>query len=524
VVLIVGSFSSVHKNAHSVDSKKTIDWVSAPRKTNNISIIYDKTLLVDYQISVLFSKVPDKDNHLKVIWSNNNQPLDNIIAIKNGGLFSVDNINSYVFADFAEQLDKSKRIQYRPVLLYKDISKRGVIGKLLNYDNLTESSWGMPAPQQIHSSIAWDKNFTARRGIVIDTNPVVIIPPIPPPSNLIQQVYFIMHSLAIVVLPARTQIDVTGLSVSIDIDAFAWLLNMQVADGIELIRPDINGNKEVEINVDGYVWEFIIESYTENKEFGDNSWTVTGRSKTAYLTTPYKLPVSTTYTSALNAAQIIDTELVGSGFTASYDTVDWLVSANAFSYQNLTSMQAIKRVADAVGGVILPHQTSNSIIINPRYQSSPWDWLTAIPEAILTSDVIIKMSGNWRPRPDITGVYVSGNTTGVECFVKRTGTAGADLGAQFIDNLITHQDAGREKGRNIISNRGKQEVITIELPMLPVGQTPAVYKCGDLLEIDEGALGVWRGIVLGTSISASANGGAITATQTLSIEKHYGNI
>jgi hypothetical protein len=121
-------------------------------------------------------------------------------------------------------------------------------------------------------------------------------------------------------------------------------------------------------------------------------------------------------------------------------------------------------------------------------------------------------------------VYVSGNTTGVECFVKRTGTAGADLGAQFIDNLITHQDAGREKGRNIISNRGKQEVITIELPMLPVGQTPAVYKCGDLLEIDEGALGVWRGIVLGTSISASANGGAITATQTLSIEKHYGNI
>ena len=349
--------------------------------------------------------------------------------------------------------------------------------------------------------------------------PDVVVPE-PPPQNEILQVYFIMHSLAVVVLPSRTAIDVKSTNLSIDIDAFAWTMSMQISDGIELIRPDINGNKEIEINIDGYIWEFIVESYTENKAFADNSWTVTGRSKTAYLSAPYKLPISNTYTSLINAAQIIDNELLNSGFTATYNTVDWAVNADAFSYQNLTAMQAIRRIADAVGGVILPHQSANSLIINPRYQSSPWNWGVATPKAIITHDIIAGMNGNWQPKPDINGVYVGGNTTGVQCFVKRTGTAGDQLAPQYIDNLITHVDPGREKGRNIIANRGKQEVVDVELPILPIGQTPEIYQCGDLLEIQETT--TWRAMVLKLNIKASNDNGLISAEQTVTLEKHYG--
>ena len=263
-------------------------------------------------------------------------------------------------------------------------------------------------------------------------------------------------------------------------------------------------------------------SYTENKKFGDNSWTVAGRSKTAYLANPYKLPISNTYTSLINAAQIVNNELVGSGFTATYNTVDWGINADAFSYQSLTAMQAIRRIADAVGGVILPHQSANSLIINPRYQASPWNWGVVVPKATITNDIIIGMSGNWQPKPDINGVYVGGNTVGVECFVKRTGTAGDKLAGQHVGNLITHQDVGREKGRNIISDRGKQEVVSVQLPVLPLGETPAIYECGDLLEINEGVAGVWRAMVLSINITAAVNNGAITAEQTVSLEKHYG--
>jgi len=519
---ITASFGLAHKNAKPSDKSLSINWVSAPEKSPNISSPWNKTETTDNTLSITYGGYLYTDNHIKLSWGKFNQ-LDDSLKIIYGGLVYVDDQTRLVFTDFAQHADNSYSIKYHQRLQFIDKQSKGAWGKFAIQDKHYLMPWGGHIAVDKHTRIVWDSVWTAKREVVIDTSPVVFPTGFGQiPTNKIQQVYFIMHSLAVVVLPSRTSIEATSLSLSIDIDSFAWLLNMQVAEGIALIRPDINGVKEVEINIDGYIWEFIIESYTENKEFNNNTWSVTGRSKTAYLTAPYKLPVSTTYGSQLLASQLIDTELSGSGFTFTYSTVDWLVNANAFSYQNLTAMQAIRRVADAVGGVILPHQTDNSLIINPRYQSSPWDWGTATPVASLTSDIIMLMSGNWQPKADINGVYVGGNTLGVECFVKRVGTAGDQLSTQYTDNLITHQDAGREKGRNILSDRGKQEVVSVELPVLPLGETPAIYQCGDLVEINEGAQGVWRGIVLGISISANVSDGAISASQTVSLEKHYG--
>lgn len=344
------------------------------------------------------------------------------------------------------------------------------------------------------------------------------------PINDIQHVYFIMHNLTVSALPAYDEIDAIDIRMKIDIDSYAWSLAMNVADGIELIKPGELGVKETQINIDGHKFNFIVESYTQNEQFASKSWFVSGRSKTAYLTAPYKLPISATYGDALLASQIVNTELLNSGFTFSYATVDWLVTASAFSYQNLTTLQAVKHVSDAIGGVILPHREDSQITINPRYKYSPWDWMTSTPKATLTSDIFISMSGNWQPKPDINGVYVGGNTTGVECFVKRTGTAGNKLSRQVVENLITHQDAGRERGRNIICDRGKQEVVSIKMSILPIGETPSIYDCGDLLEIIQ-PTSTWRGIVIGIEIyiERATETKPMKATQTLFIERHYGN-
>ena len=161
--------------------------------------------------------------------------------------------------------------------------------------------------------------------------------------------------------------------------------------------------------------------------------------------------------------------------------------------------------------------------IYPRYRISPWDWPLATAAATITSDLIRSISGDWQSRPDINAVYVSGRTQGVNCFVKRTGTAGDQQGRQVLDNLITHADAGRERGRNVISDRGNQELMTIELPLLQSGQVPGIYDPGELLEIDEGGGNVWCGIVVKSQIQASLKSGAITASQKITIERHHGN-
>ncbi|MCU7856426.1 MAG: hypothetical protein KZQ79_12160, partial [Candidatus Thiodiazotropha sp. (ex Lucinoma borealis)] len=122
---------------------------------------------------------------------------------------------------------------------------------------------------------------------------------------------------------------------------------------------------------------------------------------------------------------------------------------------------------------------------------------------------------------DVNGVHVSGETQGVTCFVRRQGTDGANLASEVVDTLITHQDAGREHGRNIISDQGKQEVVDIELPLMPVGTQPELFEPGELLEIDESGGTTWKALVLGNRIIVGDATKGLTVKQTLSIERHH---
>lgn len=51
-------------------------------------------------------------------------------------------------------------------------------------------------------------------------------------------------------------------------------------------------------------------------------------------------------------AQLVDEELADTGFTASYDTVDWLVPPGAWFYDALPALDAISRLAEASGAVV----------------------------------------------------------------------------------------------------------------------------------------------------------------------------
>jgi hypothetical protein len=298
---------------------------------------------------------------------------------------------------------------------------------------------------------------------------------------------------------------------------------------IDLIKPSASGAVEIEITVNGYIWVFVVEQYAMDKSMSltngtakpQISYSVSGRSKTAYLADPYKLSVSYEETASLTAQQLAEAEVTSDGWTINWNTVVWTVPPGAYYYTDKTPIQAVRMIADSVGAVILPDPSEDQITINPRYQASAWDWDTATPSALLTLDVIKRLASRWNPKPDIDGVYVSGEAQGVSCFVRRQGTAGANLATEVVDRLITHQDAGRERGRNIISDGGNQEVIDIELPLMPTGTQPELFEPGELIEIDEGGGTTWRALVLGTRIDAGDVLSGLKVRQTLSLERHH---
>ena len=78
-----------------------------------------------------------------------------------------------------------------------------------------------------------------------------------------------------------------------------------------------------------------------------------------------------------------------------------------------------------------------------------------------------------------------------------------------------------ERGRNVLSEGGPQAVVSLELPLTVKGQPLGLVLPGQLVEVLEDA-SPWIGLCLATSVSTTGNG-AGRVTQSLSLERHYGN-
>src|SRR3569623_1117458 len=139
---------------------------------------------------------------------------------------------------------------------------------------------------------------------------------------------------------------------------------------------------------------------------------------------------------------------------ARVDTVDWLVPPGAYTYRDLPTLGALQQIAGAVGAVVQSHHSDNVLTVLPRYPISPWERAAADPGVAITADIVSSSASEWQPRPDYNGLYVMGTTQGVSVWVRRTGCAGEPLAPQVSDALITHVDAGTERGRIIPAAAG----------------------------------------------------------------------
>src|SRR5690606_21792185 len=106
---------------------------------------------------------------------------------------------------------------------------------------------------------------------------------------------------------------------------------------------------EIEININGWLYTGIVEDWTTQTEFPGRAVSVTGRALSALLDAPYAPPRSYVEPATRTAQQLIAHELEYTGFSASYDTVDWGVPGNTWHYDAMTAVQAIRAIAAASG-------------------------------------------------------------------------------------------------------------------------------------------------------------------------------
>lgn len=342
-----------------------------------------------------------------------------------------------------------------------------------------------------------------------------------------RRTFVVINSVSVVRLPDRIPIEVESLGITGSVDAWGFSFDLEMANTsqLQLLKPTASGPQQVEINVNGYIWTAVIESYSTRREWEGGGVTLNGRSRTALLAAPYAPARAKATAEDRTMAQLVDEELADTGYGATYGTVDWVVPAGAWFYDGTAPMDAIGKLAEASGAVVQSDPAGLSLQVRPRYPASPWDWPESAPDAIVQDDVIITESLQVRSVPKYDAVVVTGELAGkgVTCKVRRDGEAGTLYAGQVSSPLINTAPAAGERGRNILSDRGEQSSIDLVMPLFaaPLG-TAEVGRILplDLVEVQSNG-GTWQGLCTAVRVDARMDDKACVVEQTITLERHY---
>jgi hypothetical protein len=346
--------------------------------------------------------------------------------------------------------------------------------------------------------------------------------PEPPPVGPSPGVVIVIHSLAVKRLPDMVNVPVQSISARFDRNSWAWQasLSLQGEAAMDLIKPVSGEPRSVRIEMDGFYLTIMIDEYTKDESFAEVRYNASGKSPLALFTEPYSAVRSYTSTGQATASQLIDYELLNTGWSAQYHsslsqlfTTDWLVGAGVWSYQNKTRIDALTTIAKAVGARAFADKSLPIVHIEPMYPVSPWNWSTIMPDKTVPEWLIRNQSIQLATRPAYNQVYVLGENQGVGVNAVRDGSGGDIPAPMVTDRLITIVGAGSEAARNILSAAGRQEMVTIDLP---INSTTGLLEPGTIVEV-QGTSASWRGIVESLDISAQLG----AAAQRVTIERHY---
>jgi len=267
-------------------------------------------------------------------------------------------------------------------------------------------------------------------------------------------------------IPARG-----GLRLSLDVDSWGWGWSASVpASYLTLLSAPLGNLVELIATVNGTAFRLSVERISRERQFGQATLAISGSGRAAWLAAPYAPIVTRSNNGAMTAQQLMADALTENGmaigWTLDWQITDWLVPAGVWNHTG-TAMEACLTIANAGGAYIQAHRTDQVLSVLPRYPSTPWAWPGLTPDIDLPENVCVVEGIEWIDKPTYNTVFVSGQEGGILAHVTRQGTAGDKAAPMVTDPLTTHSDAGLQRGTRILSDTGRQALISLNLPVLP---------------------------------------------------------
>lgn len=349
-------------------------------------------------------------------------------------------------------------------------------------------------------------------------------PPLDPNGTLvvpIRKVYIMTNDATLTRVDDGTALPVLALSASTDADSWAWRVDATLpAASLDAVMPGPDGAPVLlQAAINGYPVRWVAESVSRDRVFGKDRIKVSGRSPSALLADPFAAAYSYSSADAITAQQAAINAVTAAGLPAGWGIgwhiTDWLLPAGLWQHQG-APLSAVLRIAEAAGAYVQTDALLQTLHVRHRYPSAPWDWAALTPDVILPTNIALREGVQWVDKPAYNEVYVSGQSVGVLGHVVKTGTTGGLAVGTVVDDLITHADAARQRGQAILGDTGRQQRISLGLP---INDDTGLLQVGQLIDITEGvglAATTRRGLVR----SVAATYSAPSARQTIEVECH----
>jgi hypothetical protein len=383
--------------------------------------------------------------------------------------------------------------------------------------------WTESKPSDVRRYIPWTKySQQLRSGWMVVTLPsgpeinaqgTVLVP--------IRQVYLMLNLASLNRVDDGAALPVLSLSASIDVDSWGWRVEALLpASSIEAVMPGMDGACVLlQATLNGHPLRWMAERVSLDRVFGQARIRVSGRSPSAVLSDPYAVNYSFASSQSITAQQAAIAAITAAGlplgWSLAWHVTDWLLPAGLWQHQG-TPMSALLRIAQAAGAYVQTDAVLSTLHVHHRYPSAPWNWESLVPDVVLPIDVVSREAVEWVDKPGYNEVYVSGEALGVLGHAVKSGTTGGLGAPMVVDDLLTQEPAARQRAQAILSDTGRQQRITLSLP---ITEEIGLLQVGQLIDITDGAgpaMTRRRGLVRSVSIAFDRP----SARQTVEVQAH----
>lgn len=388
----------------------------------------------------------------------------------------------------------------------------------ITHNTYSRAPWSATSAHKSDLETPWGGGFAiwgTDRPINWDSDTSPIPDKEPPPQPEVKEFYDMATDLSVVDVETNTPLAIEGVTMSLDIDSFAWSFSGTAFNqsSMNLAQP----GKEIKISTMGYEWVFLTELYTKSRGVA-NEWALRGASLSKALDSPWQRKRTHAETAPTTYKQAIES-LLPLGWTALFSKIDdYTIPAGAWSYSDKTPLESISDLLSALGAVVIPDLSQKTLHIQPRYKYAPWEYFseTTEPDAIVHESMILGESGQYRPGIKTNGQLVSGTSMhGVVVEAMRAGTDGHPFADDFYHPLITDTVAAAQRSKQTAAASGNKMLVSLDTVITDYQASPGLVLPGYLVEV-VGEQETWRGICLSVHVSGA---GLPEITQTIVIER-----